>query len=254
MALGFQVGILFTGMVFKSTVLLLARVVRDVYYVEIMVFSHPYLLHLLYPICGTPLKTKANEDTIRNLFSIPSKSIRTLCGRKRHKRNKMHNSRLHNERLPRLHNVPPTHPPPNKTSLVIKTITLPLAIASGLSVGKEGPSVHVAVCAGHTISRLFPLHRSALSMREIYAASSAAGVAVAFGAPIGGVLFSLEEMVSFGGNVSPATVGRGFLMALVACMCVGGMDPFWTGGLVMFEVRYERDWRFFEVLFSFRGG
>jgi chloride channel 3/4/5 len=133
------------------------------------------------------------------------------------------------------------------TSLVIKTISLPLAIASGLSVGKEGPSVHVAVCAGHTISRLFPLHRSALSMREIYAASAAAGVAVAFGAPIGGVLFSLEEMVSFGGNVSGATVGRGFLMALVACMCVGGMDPFWTGGLVMFEVRYERDWRFFEV-------
>lgn len=108
--------------------------------------------------------------------------------------------------------------------------------------------MHVAVCAGHTISRLFRLSKSAVAMREIYAASSAAGVAVAFGAPVGGVLFSLEEMMSFGGNVRGSVVGRGFLMALVACMVVRGINPFWTGGLVMFEVRYERDWRFFEVL------
>jgi hypothetical protein len=62
---------------------------------------------------------------------------------------------------------------------------------------------------------------------------------------VGGVLFSLEEMTAFGGGMGG--VGRGFLMALVACMVVRGVDPFWTGGLVMFEVRYERDWHFFEV-------
>ena len=84
-------------------------------------------------------------------------------------------------------------------------------------------------------------------MREIYAAASGAGVAVAFGAPIGGVLFSLEEMMSFGGLVGAGVVGRGFLMALVACMVIRGINPFWTGGLVMFEVHYERDWHFFEV-------
>ena len=134
------------------------------------------------------------------------------------------------------------------TTLAIKTISLPLAIASGLSVGKEGPSVHVAVCFAHTLSRLFPqTHRTSSLMRELYAASSGAGVAVAFGAPIGGVLFSLEEMMSFGGIVGGGVVMKGFLMALVACMVVRGINPFWTGGLVMFEVHYQKDWHFFEA-------
>lgn len=78
-------------------------------------------------------------------------------------------------------------------TLLIKSIGLPLAIASGLSVGKEGPSVHYAVCTGNVISRLFGKYRrNAAKMREILSACAAAGVAVAFGSPIGGVLFSLE--------------------------------------------------------------
>lgn len=81
-------------------------------------------------------------------------------------------------------------------TLLIKSIGLPLAIASGLSVGKEGPSVHFAVCTGNVISRFFSKYRqNASKTREILTATAAAGVAVAFGSPIGGVLFSLE--VSF---------------------------------------------------------
>lgn len=78
-------------------------------------------------------------------------------------------------------------------TLLIKSICLPLAIASGLSVGKEGPSVHYAVCTGNVISRFFSKYkRNAAKTREILSACAAAGVAVAFGSPIGGVLFSLE--------------------------------------------------------------
>ena len=78
-------------------------------------------------------------------------------------------------------------------TLLIKSIALPLAIASGLSVGKEGPSVHFAVCTGNVISRFFGKYKqNASKTREILTASAAAGVAVAFGSPIGGVLFSLE--------------------------------------------------------------
>jgi len=78
-------------------------------------------------------------------------------------------------------------------TLLIKSVSLPLAIASGLSVGKEGPSVHYAVCTGNVISRVFDKYkRNAAKTREILSACAAAGVAVAFGSPIGGVLFSLE--------------------------------------------------------------
>ncbi|KAG0238613.1 glycerol ethanol, ferric requiring protein [Actinomortierella wolfii] len=80
-------------------------------------------------------------------------------------------------------------------TLVIKSLCLAMSVAANLSVGKEGPSIHIACCAGHVISRLFPKYqRSRAKSREIISASAAAGVAVAFGAPIGGVLFSFEGL------------------------------------------------------------
>lgn len=78
-------------------------------------------------------------------------------------------------------------------TLSIKSIALPLAIASGLSVGKEGPSVHVASCLGNVVAQNFQrFSRSQAKMREVVTAASAAGVAVAFGSPVGGVLFAFE--------------------------------------------------------------
>ncbi|KAG9721925.1 chloride channel protein, partial [Aureobasidium melanogenum] len=118
------------------------------------------------------------------------------------------------------------------------------AIASGLSVGKEGPSVHYAVCTGNVISRFFDKYRrNAAKTREILSACAAAGVAVAFGSPIGGVLFSLEEM----SNYFPLkTLWRSYFCALVA---TAAMNPFRTGQLVMFTVSYDRQWHFFEIFF-----
>ena len=50
-------------------------------------------------------------------------------------------------------------------------------------------------------------------MREILTAASAAGVAVAFGSPIGGVLFAIEEMSH---NFTNKTMWQSFVCALVA--------------------------------------
>lgn len=80
-------------------------------------------------------------------------------------------------------------------TLVVKTLAVTLSLASGLSLGKEGPYVHIATCVGNIACRLFSKYNhNDGKRREVLSASAASGVGVAFGAPIGGVLFSLEEV------------------------------------------------------------
>lgn len=141
-------------------------------------------------------------------------------------------------------------------TFLMKAIGLPLAIASGLSVGKEGPSVHYAVCVGSIISKLFLKTRfnaknefttsSSLTFKNILVASSAAGVAVAFGSPMGGVLFSIEEISNM---FKLSTMWESYYCSLVAVFILRLMNPFRTGQVVMFEISYNQDWHFFEIPF-----
>lgn len=132
-------------------------------------------------------------------------------------------------------------------TLVIKAIGLPLAIASGLSVGKEGPSVHYAVAAGSCVSKFFTVKGEGSGrIREYLVASSAAGVAVAFGSPIGGVLFAIEEITS---NFKLSILWKAYFCSLVATSVLAFINPFRTGQLVMFEVEYNQSWHFFELPF-----
>jgi chloride channel 3/4/5 len=130
-------------------------------------------------------------------------------------------------------------------TLIVKTFALILAVASGLSLGKEGPFVHIATCVGNIACRLFYKYDSNdAKRREILSAAAAAGVAVAFGAPIGGVLFCLEEVAYF----FPAkTLFRTFFCCITAALTLKFLNPYGTNKIVMFEVRYLTDWEFFEL-------
>ncbi|KAF2205262.1 voltage-gated protein/chloride channel-like protein [Delitschia confertaspora ATCC 74209] len=133
-------------------------------------------------------------------------------------------------------------------TLVIKTLGLTLSVASGLSLGKEGPYVHIATCIGNIACRLFSkYHRNDGKRREVLSASAASGVAVAFGAPIGGVLFSLEEVSYY---FPPKTLFRTFFCCIAAALSLKFLNPYGTNKIVLFEVRYLTDWKFFE-LFAF---
>lgn len=130
-------------------------------------------------------------------------------------------------------------------TLVSKAVGLCFSVGSGLSLGKEGPFVHIASCVGNIVSRFFPkFERNEAKRREILSAACAAGVAVSFGAPVGGVLFSLEE-VSY--HFPPKVMFRSFVCAMIAATILKFLNPFGTGKIVLFEVTYDKDWHFAEL-------
>ncbi|KAF9104349.1 hypothetical protein BGX29_002033 [Mortierella sp. GBA35] len=131
-------------------------------------------------------------------------------------------------------------------TLMIKLIGLPLMVASGLNMGKQGPLVHIACCVANIVCRIFDKYnRNDGKRREILSAAAASGVAVAFGAPIGGVLFSLEEVSYY---FPSKTMWRTYFCALISAVVLKMINPYRVGKTVLFQVTYDRDWHLFESI------
>eukprot|EP00937_MAST-01D_sp_MAST-1D-sp2_P001011 g1011.t1 len=99
--------------------------------------------------------------------------------------------------------------------LCAKLIGTVAAVSSGLVVGPEGPLVHMGAALGLQLTRLHraPLpeswgwwqsarhrlafFRSDMEQRDFVSIGAASGFAAAFGAPVGGILFAMEEVSSF---------------------------------------------------------
>ena len=82
--------------------------------------------------------------------------------------------------------------PPLLRLLPAKFVGGVLAIGSGLVLGREGPTVHMGAAVGAEAARRAQLPDA--DVRMLQAALGGAGLAVAFNAPIGGALFTLEEV------------------------------------------------------------
>jgi CIC family chloride channel protein len=82
--------------------------------------------------------------------------------------------------------------PPLIRLLPAKFIGGVLSIGSGLVLGREGPTVHMGAAIGAEAGRRARLPDAEVRMMQT--AVGGAGLAVAFNAPIGGTLFTLEEV------------------------------------------------------------
>eukprot|EP00258_Populus_trichocarpa_P019700 XP_006385193.2 chloride channel protein CLC-c [Populus trichocarpa] len=142
-------------------------------------------------------------------------------------------------------------------TLFVKIFGSIFGVAAGFVVGKEGPMVHTGACIASLLgqggSRKYHLtwkwlryFKNDRDRRDLVTCGSAAGVAAAFRAPVGGVLFALEEAASWWRS---ALLWRTFFTTAVVAVVLRGLIDFCRsgkcglfgqGGLIMFDVNSRK--------------
>ena len=84
-----------------------------------------------------------------------------------------------------------------------------LSLAAGLSLGREGPTIHIGAASGMGVAERLRIPKR--SYHTLRCAGSGAGLAAAFNAPLAGFLFVIEELRR---ELTPLTYGA----ALIACV------------------------------------
>ena len=97
-----------------------------------------------------------------------------------------------------------------------KTVLLVLGLFTGMTIGREGPSVHVGACMMYLITKMtrFPQN---LVQRGLILGGGGAGIAAAFNAPVAGAIFALEEI---GRSFEKNNIGTIIRTVLLACLVV----------------------------------
>ncbi|XP_011071569.1 chloride channel protein CLC-d isoform X2 [Sesamum indicum] len=140
------------------------------------------------------------------------------------------------------------------------------SVGGGLALGKEGPLVHIGACIAsllgqggstkyHLRSRWLQIFTSERDRRDLVTCGCAAGVAAAFRAPVGGVLFALEEVTSWWRS---QLMWRVFFTSAIVAVVVrsamgwcksGKCGHFGDGGFIIWDISGgQEDYSFQELL------
>jgi CIC family chloride channel protein len=103
--------------------------------------------------------------------------------------------------------------PLNLRLALMKLVSTTLALGSGLSLGRQGPTVQIGAALAAQLSRWVPT--SPEYRRQLIAAGAAAGLAAGFNAPMAGVLFVVEELLQ---DFSGLTLGTAILASFVGAV------------------------------------
>ncbi|MEM6434721.1 MAG: chloride channel protein, partial [Cyanobacteria bacterium P01_D01_bin.115] len=110
--------------------------------------------------------------------------------------------------------------PLNLRVALTKLFSTILALGSGLSLGRQGPTVQIGAALAAQLSQWVPT--SPEYRRQLIAAGAAAGLAAGFNAPIAGVLFVVEELLQDFSNLTLGTAILASFVGAVVSRLLGG--------------------------------
>ncbi|KAH7440920.1 hypothetical protein KP509_03G016200 [Ceratopteris richardii] len=140
------------------------------------------------------------------------------------------------------------------------------SVGGGLALGKEGPLVHTGACIASLVGqggsvrhfikwKWLEVFKNDRDRRDLVTCGCAAGVSAAFRAPVGGVLFALEEVTSWWRS---QLLWRVFFTSAVVAVVVrsamgwcthGHCGHFGSGGFIIWDVSGgQDDYSFYELL------
>ncbi|MBD2418263.1 chloride channel protein [Anabaena cylindrica FACHB-243] len=111
---------------------------------------------------------------------------------------------------------------------LIKLLSTIISLGSGITLGRQGPTVQIGAGLAAGMSRWVPT--SPEHRRQMIAAGAGAGLAAAFNAPIAGVLFIIEELLQ---DLSGLTLGT----AIIASFIGGVISRLLGGGSLQLNLQ-----------------
>ena len=129
--------------------------------------------------------------------------------------------------------------------LAAKFVSGVVAVGSGMSLGREGPSVQLGAEVGTGVFKIFK--RNEYDKKYLISCGASAGLAAAFGAPLAGVVFAIEELHKF---MSPLLV----TCVLISSVCAEFVSKYFFGFSpslnIQVDTTYQLKYYFLIIIFA----